>query len=180
MTSATRLIPVLLAGLLASGVVQAADIKIGFIDTSKLLAQSPQAARVNEEMNKKFGARAKDLAAEQEKLKGMQDQLSKNGAVMSTAQVQDLQSQFDDLQRDFSRKSSEYQEDVNMEKSAQLSKLQQAVIKATQEFAQTQKYNMIIADVAVYHDSTVDVTEQVLAQMQKDFKADSSAGASGN
>ncbi|MGE5624986.1 MAG: OmpH family outer membrane protein [Bacillota bacterium] len=174
MISHSRFIAALFTAALASGAAQAnaADIKIGFIDTSVLLKQSPQAQHATDEISKKFDNRRKDLMAEQDKLKNMQDQMTKNGAVMSQAQLQDLQSQFDELQRDFSRKSSDYQDDLNMEKTAQLSKLQQAVIKAVQEFAQAQKYNMVIADAALYHDNTVDVTQQVLAQMDKDYKAE--------
>jgi Skp family chaperone for outer membrane proteins len=52
------------------------------------------------------------------------------------------------------------------------------VLKAVQEFAQSQKYNLIVGDGVFYKDNSVDVTDQVLAQMQKDFKAESAA--SGN
>lgn len=176
MISKPRFISVLLAVIFVGGIAQAqaADVKIGFVDTSVLLKESPQSQHATDEMTKKFDSRRKELMSEQEKIKSLQDQLNKNGAVMSSAQLQDSQSQLDELQRDFSRKSSDYQDDVNMEKTAQLGKLQQAVIKAVQEFAQAQKYNMIIADAALYHDTTVDVTQQVLAQMEKDFKAESS------
>ena len=48
-----------------------------------------------------------------------------------------------------------------------------------QEFAQAQKYNVILGD-SVYADSTVDVTDQVLEQMKKDYQAASGAPKSGN
>jgi outer membrane protein len=95
---------------------------------------------------------------------------------MTASQVQDEQSRLDEKQRDFSRKSGDFQDDYNMERNAQLSKLQQDVMKATQEFAQAQKYSLILAEGVAYADNTVDVTDQVLAQMQKDYKA-ASAGA---
>ncbi|HEV2109952.1 MAG TPA: OmpH family outer membrane protein [Gammaproteobacteria bacterium] len=155
---------------------QAADIKIGVVDMPSLLQKSPQAQSLSQEMAKKFDSRKKDLMAEQDKIKNQQDQLSKNGAVMSASQLQDAQSQLDELQRDFSRKQSDYMDDVNMERNAALSRLQQEVLKAVQEFAQAQKYNLIVGDGVFYKDNSVDVTDQVLAQMQKDFKAESAAG----
>lgn len=157
---------------------QAADIKIGVVDMPSLLQKSPQAQSASQEMAKKFDARKKDLMAEQDKIKSLQDQLSKNGAVMSATQLQDSQGQLDELQRDFSRKQSDYMDDVNMERNSALSRLQQEVLKAVQEFAQSQKFNLIIGDGVFYKDNTVDVTDQVLVQMQKDFKAESAA--SGN
>lgn len=157
---------------------QAADIKIGVVDMPSLLQKSPQAQSASQEMAKKFDSRKKDLVAEQDKIKNQQDQLSKNGAVMTASQLQEAQSQLDELQRDFSRKQSDYMDDVNMERNAALSRLQQEVLRAVQEFAQAQKYNLIIGDGVFYKDNTVDVTDQVLAQMQRDFKAESAA--SGN
>ena len=157
---------------------QAADLKIGVVDMPSLLQKSPQAQSASQDMAKKFDSRKKDLMAEQDKIKNLQDQLSKNGAVMSASQLQDAQSQLDELQRDFSRKQSDYMDDVNMERNSALSRLQQQVLKAVQEFAQTQKYNLIVGDGVFYKDNSVDVTDQVLAQMQKDFKAETAA--SGN
>ena len=156
---------------------QAADVKIGVVDMQTLLQKSPQGQAASQEMSKKFDTRKKDLVAEQDKIKNLQDQLSKNAAVMSATQAQDAQSQLDELQRDFSRKQSDYMDDVNMERNSVLSRLQQDVIKAVQEFAQAQKYNLVIpGDTIFYKDNTVDVTDQVLVQMQKDFKTESAAG----
>src|SRR5579863_9532221 len=123
------------ATLVTAVQAQAADIKIGVVDMQTLLQKSPQGQAASQEMSKKFDSRKKDLMAEQDKIKNLQDQLSKNGAVMSQAQLQDTQGQLDELQRDFGRKSSDFQDDYNMERNAQLSKLQQDVLKAVQEFA---------------------------------------------
>ena len=160
------------AGASLAGAAQAAEFKIGVVNTSRLLQQSPQAQNASEEMNKKFDTRKKELMADQDKIKSLQDDLNKNGAVMSATQLQDEQSQLDEQQRDFSRKSSDFQDDYNMERNAELSRLQQEVLKAVQEFAQTQKFNLIIGEGVFYADNTVDVTDQVLAQMQKDYKAE--------
>ena len=178
MTRKPLLVSTMLAvAMLATALqAQAADVKIGVVDMPSLLQKSPQAQAASQEMSKKFDTRKKDLMAEQDKIKNLQDQLSKNGAVMSANQLQDAQSQLDELQRDFSRKQSDYMDDVNMERNAALSRLQQEVLKAVQEFAQAQKYNLIVGDGVFYKDNSVDVTDQVLAQMQKDFKAESAAG----
>lgn len=166
------------AALAATAQAQAAEVKIGVVDMPSLLQKSPQAQSASQEMAKKFDSRKKDLMAEQDKIKNLQDQLNKNGAVMSASQLQEAQAQLDELQRDFSRKQSDYMDDVNMERNSALSRLQQEVLKAVQEFAQAQKYNLIVGDGVFYKDNSVDVTDQVLVQMQKDFKAESAS--SGN
>jgi outer membrane protein len=97
---------------------------------------------------------------------------------MTASQVQDAQAQIDDLQRDLSRKASDFQDDAAMARNAALSTLQQDALKAVQEFAQSQKYNVILGD-SVYADSSVDVTDQVLEQMKKDYQAASGNAKSG-
>lgn len=162
---------------LASG-VQAADLKIGAVKMGMLMEKSPQGTALKADMTKKFEGRQKDLVAEQDKIKNLQDQLNRNGATMTAAQVQDAQSQVDDLQRDLSRKASDFQDDAAMARNAALSTLQQDALKAVQEFAQAQKYNVILGD-SVYADSSVDVTDQVLEQMKKDYQAASGNAKSG-
>ncbi len=159
---------------------QAADIKIGVIKTSTLMQKSPQAQGINADMAKKFDQRKKDLDAEMTKIKNLEDDLARNGATMSAQQAQDEQNQHDELQRDASRKQSDLMDDFNLARNAALSTMQQAVIKAAQEFAQAQKFSLILADNVIYADNTIDVTDQVLAQMQKDYKAASGNAKSGD
>jgi outer membrane protein len=162
---------------LATG-VQAADLKIGAVKMGTLMEKSPQGTALKADMTKKFEGRQKDLVAEQDKIKNLQDQLNRNGATMTASQVQDAQAQIDDLQRDLSRKASDFQDDAAMARNAALSTLQQDALKAVQEFAQSQKYNVILGD-SVYADSSVDVTDQVLEQMKKDYQAASGNAKSG-
>src|SRR5690242_18183280 len=130
-----------------------------------------------DEMNKKFDARQKDLKADQDKIKGKMDLFKKNSAIMSPAELQDEQNEIDDLQSEFGRKSAEFQDDVNAERNAQLNKLQQDIFKAVQEFAQANGYNLIAGEnMLFYFDKSMDVTDQVMAQMEKDFKAENAKG----
>jgi outer membrane protein len=162
----------------------AADLKIGIIKTQTLMQKSPQAAAINTEMSKKFDQRKKDLEAKLAQLKTMEDDLNRNASTMSQSQVQDEQTRHDELQRDAGREQSDLVDDINAARNAAYSTMQQAVVKAAQEFAQAQKYSLILADSVVYADNAIDVTDQVLAQMQKDYKAapaaTAGAGKSGN
>jgi outer membrane protein len=114
-------------------------------------------------------------------LKSMEDDMSRNGATMSQSQLQDEQTRHDELQRDAGREQSDLVDDVNAARNAAYSTMQQAVTKAAQEFAQAQKFSLILTDSVVYADSALDVTDQVLAQMTKDYKSSATGAAkSGN
>lgn len=164
-------------GIAWSGTVAAAEIRVGVVSMERLLQQSPQAQAAQKDMTKKFGGRQKDLIAEQDKIKNLQDNINKNGAVMSSSQLQDMQGQLQDLQRDFNRKQSDYMDDVNQQRNEQLGKLQHTIVEAVQTFAKEKKYNLIIGEGVFYADDTVDITDQVLAQLQKEFQSkDSNPG----
>jgi outer membrane protein len=170
----------LLALLVLTVNVSAAEIKIGVVDRATLLQQSPQAHAATKEMEQKFGSRGKALLAQQDKIKDLQDQINRNGAVMSATQLQDLQNQLDSLQQDFRRKQDDFQADVNAQRNQELGELQGAIDKAAQKFAKSEKYNLILdKGVTYYADGTVDVTDQVLNQMQKDFKSQANQAKSG-
>jgi len=177
-TVSRHIFPLLaLAALGLVGTASAADLKVGVVNTARLMHESPQADSAKSEMEKKFGGRQKELIAEQDKIKSLQDDLSKNAAVMTASQAQDEQRQLEELQRDFSRKQSDYQEDVSMENNDLMSRLQQQVTKAVQEIAKSQKYDLIlVGEATLYFSTAVDVTDAVLAQMKKDLKPDTGGG----
>lgn len=175
-----RILAFLAAACLATA-AGAADLKIGTVDTQKVVKQSPQYQAAQQEMNQKFERRGNELNAKGEQIKALQDDLSKNGAVMSQEQLQDKQGQLTDLQRDFSRMKSELDEDAAMEQNAQFSKLQAAVAKAVQEVAKSKNYNLVLVGEAVYYkEATVDITDQVLDQMKKDYKSGAADPKGGN
>lgn len=159
----------------------AADLKIGTVDQQKVVKQSPQYAAAQQQLKAKFENRAQELSAKGDQIKALQDDLTKNGAVMSQDQLQDKQNQLNDMQRDYSRMKSELDEDAAMEQNAQVGKLTAAVTKAVQEVAKAQKYNLVLVGEAVYYrDATVDISDQVLEQMKKDYKSSAADAKGGN
>ncbi|HVA55065.1 MAG TPA: OmpH family outer membrane protein [Gammaproteobacteria bacterium] len=165
------LLLIVLSAVMYTGNILAAEIKIGVVDRAILLQKSPQAEAATKLMHQKFDSRSIELTAQQNKIKDLQDQINRNGAIMSASQLQTLENQLDSLQQDFRRKTDDFQADLNTQRNQELGDLQAAIDKAAQKFAKAQNYNLIIdKGVAYYADSTVDVTDQVLSQMQKDFK----------
>jgi len=174
------LLLIILSAVMYTGNISAAEIKIGVVDRAILLQKSPQAEAATKLMHQKFDSRGNDLTAQQNKIKDLQDQINRNGAIMSASQLQTLENQLDSLQQDFRRKQDDFQADLNTQRNQELGDLQAAIDKAAQKFAKAQNYNLIIdKGVAYYADSTVDVTDQVLSQMQKDFKTQTNPPSNG-
>lgn len=165
--------------VLCAGMARAADLKIGVVNIQELIKDSPQAKAADAEKQQKFGSRYNALVAQQNKIKALQDQISRNGSVMSAAQLQNLQNQLDADQQDLSRKEGDFQADYNQWQNEKLGSIQQAIAQEVQKFAKAHQYNLIIGPGVVYADNTIDVTNQVLMQLQKDYKTSATAAASG-
>lgn len=154
--------------------ISAAELKIGVVDRQVLLQQSPQVHEAQRIMHEKFDSRYKEMQADQNKIKKLQDQINRNGSVMSANQLQTLENQLDSMQQEFRRKQDDLQADVNTQRNQEIGQLQTAIDKAAEEFAKKKNYNLILdKSFTFYADNTVDVTNQVLNQMQKDFKSQS-------
>lgn len=173
------LVVTITALVLGAGAVHAADIKIGVVDMQKLMKESPQAQAAGKEMQQKFGSRRNAIIAQQNQIKALQDKINRNGSVMSSEQLQNLQNQLDSDQQDLSRKESDFQADLNAWQNQKLGPIQQMVVTEVQKYAKAHQFNLIMGLGIVYADGTVDVTDQVLAQLQKDYKVPAATTSGG-
>src|ERR1700735_4167308 len=82
-----RSIPLLALGLCALMVSQqaSAEIKIGYVDFQKLMAEAPQVKSAMQALQNEFGPRQRELVAMQNDLKSRDEKLAKEGAIMAEA-----------------------------------------------------------------------------------------------
>ncbi len=116
-----------IAGLLVSAlaVVPAqADIKIGVVNASRLLQESPQAKAVQEALRSEFAPKQRELAAQQAALKAKQEKYEKDAPTMSADQRAKAEKEIRDGNREYSQKATDFQEDANTRQNEELSRLQ--------------------------------------------------------
>ena len=159
------------AGLLSIAMVTNAvadDYKIGAVNVGRLFNESPQAADVRAKLEKEFGTRERELLEEQKKLKDLQDRLQKDSAIMSETERKRLERDMVTLQRDLQRNTNEYQEDVTFRRNEEIANVQQELFKAINAVAQAQGYDIVLPDsAAVYFNSKVDITQQVIDYIKR-------------
>src|SRR3972149_3293437 len=71
--------------LAAAPVAMAADLKIGYVNTGRLLEESPQARVAQQALESEFMPRQRELASQQKALQEKSDKLKREAAVMSEA-----------------------------------------------------------------------------------------------
>jgi len=147
-----------------------AQIKVGFVNISKVLDKAPQAESARERIEKEFAPRDRELLEQQKEIRSMEDKLVKNGAVMSATERQRQESEIRSLKREIRRLQDEFREDLNLRRSQELSKLQRRVTEVIQELAKAESYDLVVTDGVIYAGERVDITDKVIGQLTAQFK----------
>jgi outer membrane protein len=150
-----------------------AELKIGYVNYSELLQQSPDAKVIADALRNEFLPRQRELVALQQSLKAREDKLTKDGATMSEDQRTREDTDIRNGDRELQRKQTEFQDDVNSRRNEELSKLQKSLVEQVQAYAKSQTYDLIIVEGVIYATNAVDITPQVLAMLN----ANSAKGA---
>jgi len=142
-----------------------AETKVGVVNVTRLLQESPQAQAASQALESEFAARRRELEAQQKDLKAKEDKLQKDGAVMAANERANAEKTLRDGQRELARKQNEFMEDLNVRRNEALGQLQRTVLQEVQGYAKTAGFDVVVAD-ALYASPSVDITNQVLAALQ--------------
>jgi outer membrane protein len=143
-----------------------ADLKIGVVNYAKLMQESPQAKAAQDALRAEFAGKQKDLQTQQQTLKGKEDSLQRDSATMSADQRTSAERDLRDGNRELQLKVQQYQDDFNARQNEELSKLQKTLVEEVQNFAQGQKFDLVLADGVIFASPVLDVTPQVLTALQ--------------
>jgi len=166
-----------LVGTLVVSPVFAAELKIGVVDYGRLVEESPQAKSALESIRTEFTPRQRDLQNQQASLKSKEDRLQKDGATMSPEQRSNSEKDLRDSYRELQRKQQEVQDDFNARRNEEMSRLQKNLIEQVRIYAKAQNFDLVIADGVIYTTPTIDITPQILTQLQSAPVAKSPAKA---
>lgn len=159
----------LASGLLAVGTSGATDLKIGFVNSQRVLTEAPQAAKAKKKMESDFSRRDLDLQKMAKQLQSLQESVEKNSPTLAEADRAAKEREFSDLNRDFQRKQREFKEDLNIRQNEEMAKIFERVNKVIKNIAETEKYDLILQE-AVYASPRIDLTDKIIKMLGDDGK----------
>ena len=142
-----------------------AEMKVGFVDTAKLMESAPQVKEAQSKIEAEFAPREKELVELQRKIRTQEDRLSRDSAVMSESENSKLERDILAMRRDLKRSQEEFRDDLNIRRNEVLAKLQREIFDAIVAFAKDQNYDLIMGQGVVYSSERVDITEAVLKRL---------------
>ena len=149
------------AALMVAPLSQAADLKIGFVQTERIFREAAPALKSQRKLEKEFAERDGNLQKLAKQTADLQNQLAKDGPTMTEADRSRKERDLAAMNRDFQRLQREFREDLNTRRNEELAAVQERANKVIKELAEAEKYDLILQDV-IYAGPKIDITERVL------------------
>lgn len=166
----SQLATVLLASaILFSGSV-VAEMKVGFVDTAKLMESAPQVKEAQSKIEAEFSPREKELVELQSKIRKQEERLARDSAVMSESENSKLEREILSMRRDLKRSQEEFGDDLNIRRNEVLANVQRDLSKAIDTFSKEQKYDLILSQGVVYASERADITDDILKMLVRNHK----------
>ena len=164
-----RLGATLAAMLMASAPLAAQDLKLGVVNSDRILRDSIPARAAMQKLEAEFAKRDKELQEIGVRLKSAVERFEKDGPVMTETDRARRQRELAEMDREFQRKQREFREDFNQRRNEELQGLLERTNRIIRQIAEQEKYDLILQE-AVYFNPRIDITEKVLRALNNGAK----------
>ncbi|WP_422013287.1 OmpH family outer membrane protein [Roseateles sp.] len=147
--------------MVAATAVQAQELKIGYVNSERVLREANLSKAAQIKLEAEFGKREKDLRDLETKLRGAADKLEKEAPTLSEAERNRRQRDVVEQERDLQRKRREWQEDLTQRKNEELSAVVEKANRVIKQIFDAEKYDLILQD-AIHFSARVDITKKVI------------------
>ena len=160
----------LLLGLLSACFICSAaaeELKIGFVNTQRVIRDAPAAIKAGKKLDLEFGKRDKDLKALAQDLQSREEFLRGKGASLPEMERRQKERELADLARDFQRKREQFTEDLNARQNEENTALIERANEAIRQIARSENFDVIVQD-AVSVSDRIDITDKVIKALSDD------------
>ena len=160
---------------LFAGPVMAAEIKIGIMDTQKILTDSKAGKSALVIFNKEKETRSAAYTAKQKELQAIQEELTTKSKDMTAAVYSEKTAKYTKVKKELERMKTEIEEDLS-DKTTELNrKLYNEIAAIVSDFCKSEKYTVILekTNVAAF-DGAIDITDKIIQRYDASKEASTS------
>lgn len=144
-------------------IAHAGDIKIGVVDTEKILRESISAIQAQKKIDQEFLPRDEDIKRMATQAKVLQDKLEKDGQKLDETDRRNLERNLANLSREYQRAQRQMREDLNVRQNEEYSFILERTNNAIHKIAETENYDLILQlQDSVYRSQRIDITDKVM------------------
>jgi len=149
--------------LAAAAGVHAQEMKIGFVNSDRVLREANLAKAAQTRLENEFSKRQKEGEDAAARLKAAADKLDKDAPTLGEAERARRQRDLVEQDRELQRKRREFQEDLNQRKNEELASVVERANKVVKQIYDTEKFDLILqGDVVIFASARVDITDKVI------------------
>ncbi len=154
---------------LAGDIAFAGDIKIGVVNTEKILRESLPAIQAQKKIEQEFVPRDEDIKKIAVQAKTLQDKLEKNGITMEETERRHLERNLANLSREYQRAQKQMREDLSVRQNEEYGVILERTNRAISKIAEAEKYDLILQlQDSVYRSYRIDITDQVIKALNSE------------
>jgi outer membrane protein len=139
----------------------AQELKIGYVNSERVLRDSQPAKAAQAKLETEFGRRDRELNEVTTRLKAAGDKLDKDFPTLSETERNRRQRELVEQDRDLQRKRREFQEDLNQRKNEEYATVVERANRVIRQIFETEKFDLILQE-AVFAGPRVDITDKVI------------------
>jgi outer membrane protein len=154
---------VLAAAVVASpGVLaQANDVRIGFVDTERILREAAPAVRAQKRLEKDFAPRDQELQRLAARAKDLQGSLEREAVTLAESERVKREQELARITQQFQRLQREFREDLNIRRNEEMAVVLERVNTVIKKIAESEKLDLVFQE-AVFRSTRIDITDKVL------------------
>lgn len=166
--------PVVVLCILLAGNALAQDrIRVVYVDMEMVFDTAPQVVAGLEKLTLEFKPRNDALEVDQQRLEAMRQRLQDTS--LTAQEINQLQRDRREMQLAADRHREDLVEEFNFRRNEILIGIRETLELVVDELAEEQGYDLILTkSSAIYHSPEVDITDDVLQRLQREFEADQS------
>ena len=143
--------------------VNAGNIKIGVVNTEKILRESMAAIKAQKKIDQEFLPRDEDIKKMALQAKTLQDKLEKDGQGLVETERRNLERNLANLSREYQRAQRQMREDLNVRQNEEYSFILERTNNAIHKIAEAENYDLILQlQDSVYRSQRIDITDRVM------------------
>ena len=143
------------------------EYKIGFVNTSRVLKEAPQARKVEERLKAEFGPREVQLKAQRLEILQIEDQLKSTEVEISVKTRRKLEREIRLKVSQLKFLEQEFREDQNLRRNDEIRELQQVIANVLLKLGDSERFDLILTEGVSYVSNKIDITAQVINMLKQ-------------
>ncbi len=149
--------------------VTANELKIGIVDTEKILRESAPAVIAKNKIEQEFLPRDEEIRLLTLQAKALQEKLEDDNITLEDTKRRELERELANLSREYQRAQRQMREDLSVRQNEEYGVILERANSAIKDVAETEQYDLILQKQdAVYRSKRLDITEQVIQALEEE------------